>query len=210
MMYVGFAVIVGSCLVQHPPMETWGKLETKELLSFTGGQAWPAIVSFFILGAWTLIDPGFHQRVASAKNPATGQKGIFVAILFWMLFDMLTVSTGMYALSLLPSMPENPRLIFPALGEAVLPPGLTGRIGPAKRARLVDRRVERGHAGPGDRDAQILVTGVVPVPALDITETRRHLPERRELLVRDLLGSGARRRREEGADECRDQSCPNE
>jgi SSS family solute:Na+ symporter len=132
MMYVGFAVIVFSCLAQFPPMATWGVLENKDLLRFDGGQAWPAIVSFFILGAWTLIDPGFHQRVASAKTPETGQRGIFVAILFWMVFDILTVSTGMYAISLLPqiapgAMPAleaNPRLFFPALGQAVLPPGL--------------------------------------------------------------------------------------
>lgn len=137
MMYVGFAVIVVTCLRQFPPGPTWGVLGEGDpnLLKFTGGQAWPAIASFFILGAWTLIDPGFHQRVASAKDPATGQKGIFIAILFWMVFDMLTVSTGMYAMTkleptVLASLVDpasdfyNPRLLFPALGEAVLPSGL--------------------------------------------------------------------------------------
>lgn len=124
MMYVGFAIIVFTCLAKYPPAETWSRVGNKDFLTITGGQSWPAIVSFFILGAWTLIDPGFHQRVASAKDPATGQKGIFIAILFWMLFDALTISTGMYALTLLPELPANPRLIFPALGQAVLPPGL--------------------------------------------------------------------------------------
>ena len=124
MMYIGFAVIVVYCLIHFPPMETWQRIENKNFLTFTGGTQWPTIVSFFILGAWTLIDPGFHQRVASAKDPETGRRGVLIAIGFWMLFDMMTVSTVLYAMSLLTEPPANTRLIFPALGNAILPPGL--------------------------------------------------------------------------------------
>jgi SSS family solute:Na+ symporter len=124
MMYVGFGVIVGWCLIHHPPAATFATIEDKNLLTFTGGQAWTAIVSFFILGAWTLVDPGFHQRVASAASPVVGRKGVLVSVGFWFLFDVLSITTGMYALALLKPMPADPLAIFPLLGDLVLPPGL--------------------------------------------------------------------------------------
>lgn len=124
MMYVGFAVMLVWCLTHYPLGETLNHIENKSLLTFTGGNGWVTIVSFFILGAWTLVDPGFHQRVASAESPATGKKGVFVCIGFWFLFDILTIGTGMYALALLKQKPELGLHIFPAFGEQVLPAGL--------------------------------------------------------------------------------------
>lgn len=126
MMYVGFAVMVGWCLLHHPMSATLATIPDKKLLTFTGGSAWPVIVSFFILGAWTLVDPGFHQRVASSASPETGRRGVLVSIGFWFLFDVLSLVTGMYALALLKPMPEKPLAIFPEFGNQILPPGLKG------------------------------------------------------------------------------------
>jgi solute:Na+ symporter, SSS family len=123
MMYVGFAVMLGYCLIHFPFGETIGRLEPT-LRTFTGGQSLPYILSFFILGAWTLVDPAFHQRVASAASPRTGQIGLFVSTGFWLLFDMLSIGTGMYALALLQESPASPLMIFPAFGDQVLPSGL--------------------------------------------------------------------------------------
>jgi SSS family solute:Na+ symporter len=123
MMYVGFAVIVVFCLVRFPFGEAMDSLPatTKQ---WDGGLGAIGVVSFFILGAWTLIDPGFHQRVASARDPETGKRGVLVATVCWVVFDALTVTTGMYALSQMPSLPENKLLIFPMFGDQVLPSGL--------------------------------------------------------------------------------------
>lgn len=124
MMYIGFVVLVVTCLVNHPLPVAWAGLEPRTLFAWDGGQGVLVVTSFFILGAWTLIDPGFHQRVASARSPRTAQKGILASVGFWMLFDLLTITAGMYALALLPDRPENPLMLFPMLGEMVLPPGL--------------------------------------------------------------------------------------
>jgi len=124
MMYVGFAVIVGYCLLNFPRQETWATIQPETLHSFTGGQGPLVIVSFFILGAWTLIDPGFHQRVAAAASPEVSQKGVLICTGFWVLFDLLSVTAGMYGLALITEMPENPLLLFPMLGDQVLPSGL--------------------------------------------------------------------------------------
>ena len=124
MMYVGFAVIVVYCLVHFPIAQTWSKFDGGPLLSIDGGTGPLVVLSFFILGAWTLIDPGFHQRVASAKDPQTGRKGVLVSIAFWIVFDVLTVTTGMYALALMDPLPTNILLLFPLFGDQVLPSGL--------------------------------------------------------------------------------------
>lgn len=124
LMYVGFAVMVGYCLLNHPPATTFQPLQAQGLLQFTGGQGWTTILGFFILGAWTLVDPGFHQRVTAMTNPDTGRRVVLVSVGFWVVFDLLTITTGLYALSLLPKVPENPLMIFPAAGLQILPDGL--------------------------------------------------------------------------------------
>ncbi|MFQ3586481.1 MAG: hypothetical protein SNJ74_11570 [Fimbriimonadaceae bacterium] len=129
MMYVGFGSIVLFCLTRYPPIATIGALENKALLTWDGGSGWPMVASFFILGAWTLVDPGFHQRVASARDALTGRRGVLVGAGCWVLFDLLSITTGLYALALMPPLPETAsgieRLtIFPAFGEQILPAGL--------------------------------------------------------------------------------------
>lgn len=124
MMYLGFAVMVGYCLLNYPVVQTFSKIENRSLMTWDGGSGWITVLSFFVLGAWTLVDPGFHQRVASAASPEIGKRGVFVSVLFWVLFDVLTITTGLYALALLPQLPSQPLMIFPMLGQQVLPSGL--------------------------------------------------------------------------------------
>lgn len=124
MMYVGFAAIAVFCLLNYPIGETWKQFAGTEKLTWDGGAGILTVISWFILGAWTLIDPGFHQRVASAKDPATGKKGVVVAIVCWIVFDVLSITTAMYALALVDPLPENKLLLYPLLGNQVLPQGL--------------------------------------------------------------------------------------
>jgi SSS family solute:Na+ symporter len=122
MMYLGLFVVVGWCLVHNPPGEAFSHIDPS-LLRIDGGQNWLSLISFFILGAWTLVDPGFHQRVSSAATPELGRKGVLISIGFWILFDILTTTTGLYALVTLK--PDAGGLaFFPELGDKVLPPGL--------------------------------------------------------------------------------------
>jgi solute:Na+ symporter, SSS family len=125
LMYVGFAAVAFVCLTRFPPSQTFAQFEPPELLTFTGGVGWPMILSFMILGAWTFVDPAFHQRVASARTARAGRLGVLVSVFFWVLFDVLSITTALYALALLDPLPAG-LAVYPALGEHVLPPGLKG------------------------------------------------------------------------------------
>lgn len=121
-MYVGFAAIDIWCLSHQSLGSVLASLPDKNMLRWDGGMGTVYVSSFFILGAWTLVDPGFHQRVASSATPAVGKRGVLISIGFWFLFDMLTICAGIYAVAAKTG--ASSLSIFPALGNAVLPPGL--------------------------------------------------------------------------------------
>ena len=122
MMYIGFFVIAGWCLIHYPFSNVMSHLDPS-LKKWDGGVGWLGFISFFVAASWTLVDPGFHQRVASSRSPSIGKRGLYVCVAFWMLFDILSITTGLYAISIL-----NPSLsgleFFPLLGNQILPSGL--------------------------------------------------------------------------------------
>ncbi len=86
----------------------------------TGGASLQYILVWFFIALWTFVDPGFYQRCAAAKSPETAKKGILISIGFWFIFDMMTLSTGLYAKALLTA--GDPLFAYPRLGAMVLPP----------------------------------------------------------------------------------------
>ena len=134
MMFVGFAVMAVYCLTHTPPTEVLAKIADPALHKIDGGQGLLAVTSFMILGAWTLVDPGFHQRVASASSPEKGRTGVLISVGFWALFDVMSITVGMYALSLSKPLPADSLHIFPVFADQTLPSGfkaifLCGLIG---------------------------------------------------------------------------------
>jgi SSS family solute:Na+ symporter len=73
---------------------------------------------------WTFVDPGFYQRCYAAKSPKVAKYGILTAVVFWIFFDFLTTTAGLYARVLLTDI--NPVMAFPRLGALVLPPFFLG------------------------------------------------------------------------------------
>ncbi|MCK4560993.1 MAG: sodium:solute symporter family protein [Calditrichia bacterium] len=93
-------------------------------LSWIGENSIQYIIVWFFLASWTFIDPGFHQRCSAAKTLQTARKGILISILFWFIFDILTITTGLYAAASLTGI--NPLLSYPLLADKFLPPFLKG------------------------------------------------------------------------------------
>jgi SSS family solute:Na+ symporter len=121
-MYLGFFVIAGWCILHHPPAEVIKHLSGPQK-SWDGGVGWLGFLSYFIAASWTIVDPGFHQRVSSSESPRTGKIGLYWCVAFWLLFDILSITTGLYAITIL-----SPSLsgleFFPRLGNQILPSGL--------------------------------------------------------------------------------------
>lgn len=76
------------------------------------------IISWFVIALQTFIDPSFHQRCAAAESPKTARNGILISILFWFLFDSLTLLTGLYSISFIPN--TQPLEVYSILAKTVL------------------------------------------------------------------------------------------
>ena len=125
LMFVGFIVILVVLASSYMnPIDLWHSLPDTHT-SLTGGQSWGYILVWFFIGSWTMVDPGFHQRVYATTTQGIAKRGILWAVLFWFIFDLMTTLTGLYAFSYLP---DNtlPSQAFLVLGNSILPLGLQG------------------------------------------------------------------------------------
>lgn len=119
-MFAGFAVV----LPFAAKAADWSALPAGHL-TLTGGLTPWQIVAWWLIGLWTIVDPAFHQRCAAARDPKTARNGVLVSILFWMAFDAMTTTAGLYSRAAVPELPD-PLLAFPALADRVLPPVARG------------------------------------------------------------------------------------
>lgn len=124
LMFAGFILLLVFAWIKiGPPLKIIDHLEPRMLI-WHGGNSVQYIIVWFFLASWTFIDPGFHQRCAAAGSVSVARKGILVSVFFWFIFDLLTVSTGLYAAVYLQNI--NPVLSFPLLADSILPPVLKG------------------------------------------------------------------------------------
>ncbi len=126
-----FVMFIGFIAIVYVTTTTLGGYEflkinlPKNHLTVSGGASPVFMVVWFLIALWTFADPGFHQRCYSAKSEKIAKYGIIISVFFWMVFDFLTTTTGLYARALLPDM-ENAVLSFPLLAESILGSGVKG------------------------------------------------------------------------------------
>lgn len=124
-MFIGLAILIPFAAVNYggynflvnnlPPLH----------LTVTGGNSVQYVLVWFFIALWTMVDPTFHQRCYAAKDPKTAKNGILVSIIFWLIFDFMTTTIGLYSKAILPNLKE-PMWAFPMLAEKVLPPAAKG------------------------------------------------------------------------------------
>jgi SSS family solute:Na+ symporter len=124
LMFAGFFILLGYLWhnVQSPILLI--KDLPNSYLDPLGGNTLQYILAWFFLAAWTFIDPGFFQRCAAAKTPEMAQRGILISILFWAIFDCLTITCALYAVGTIQQ--GQAALTFPLLALDVLPIGVFG------------------------------------------------------------------------------------
>lgn len=123
LMYVGFAVIIPFCFINIGDLNFLQANLSDHHLDLTGGNSLQYILVWFFIGAWAIVDPSFHQRCYAAKTEKVARNGVFISLIFWFIFDMMTIITGLYAAAYFANL-ENPAFAYPVLADAILPQGI--------------------------------------------------------------------------------------
>jgi len=118
LMFLGFGVLALKLITNYGGLNFLQANLPQNHLRFTGGENWQYILVWFFIAFWTFVDPGFYQRCYAARTPQIARRGVLISVIFWLLFDMLTTTCGLYARALIPDI--NPLMAFPKLGEMAL------------------------------------------------------------------------------------------
>ncbi|GBD06310.1 Sodium/glucose cotransporter [bacterium HR21] len=122
-MYAGFAALTYFSIERFGGLPQMWQALPPEHREVPGALGWGAVAVWFVIALQTFVDPSFYQRCAAARSPATARLGVAVSVLFWLLFDAMTILTGLYARAFVPAEPLD---AYPALAQAVLPGGWKG------------------------------------------------------------------------------------
>ena len=125
LMFAGIGIIIPYAVVKFGGWDFIVQHVPPGHLTWNGGNSMQCVLVWFFIALWTLIDPSFYQRCYAAKSGAVAQRGILISIVFWLIFDAMTATAGLYARAALPAL-EQPVMAYPLLAEATLPSGAKG------------------------------------------------------------------------------------
>lgn len=120
LMFAGFILLLAFAVAKHGSVAFLSANLPASHLTWHGGNSVQYLLAWYVIAASTLIDPNFYQRCYAAKSENIARAGILLSILFWLIFDLLTTTTGLYARVLLPTL-ANPVESYPLLAENLLP-----------------------------------------------------------------------------------------
>lgn len=125
LMFVGFATLLFFSLHNFGSFKYLTLNLTDDYLIPLKNISFGYFLVWFFIGLWTFVDPGFHQRSYASKNEKVAFYGILISVGFWLIFDFLTVSTGLFARAYLPNL-ENPVYTYLIYADKILPNILKG------------------------------------------------------------------------------------
>ena len=123
LMFTGFAVLLFSAYSEYGGISFLTANTPEFAFSIPGNFSWTFIFVWGFIALITFIDPGFYQRSFAGQSLKTVQRGILISVGFWLIFDCMTVLSGLYALAVLPIVEASPYLDLAAL---LLPPFAKG------------------------------------------------------------------------------------
>ena len=123
LMFLGFSVLLFSAWSKYGGISFLIANTPEFAFSIPGNFSWTFIFVWGFIALITFIDPGFYQRSFAGQSLQTVQKGILISVGFWVIFDGMTVLSGLYALAILPTVEISPYL---DLANILLPPFAKG------------------------------------------------------------------------------------
>ena len=129
LMMIGVAMIIPLAIQKYGGFDFLTANLPETHLTLTGGWTVQMILVWGFLAFWTIADPGFYQRCYATKDDKMPRKGILIAIGFWLLFDICTTFTGIYAAAASNAgllVVESATTSYISIASAILPPVLMG------------------------------------------------------------------------------------
>ena len=123
LMFFGFAILLSSAFSQYGGISFLTANTPEFAFSIPGNFSWTFIFVWGFISLITFIDPGFYQRSFAGRSLQTVQKGMLISVLFWIIFDAMTIVSGLYALAIIPTVEVSPYL---DLANILLPPFAKG------------------------------------------------------------------------------------
>ncbi len=100
LMFIGFGVLVGYAAAHSGGLGFLRTALPAEHFTWHGGRPPGYVIAWYFIALGALVEPAFYQRCYAAKNERVARWGILVSIIFWILFDFLTTTAGLYARAL--------------------------------------------------------------------------------------------------------------
>ena len=122
-MFFGFAILLSSAFSQYGGISFLTANTPEFAFGIPGNFSWTFIFVWGFISLITFIDPGFYQRSFAGRSLQTVQKGMLISVLFWIIFDAMTIVSGLYALAIIPTVEVSPYL---DLANILLPPFAKG------------------------------------------------------------------------------------
>ena len=123
MMFIGFLGILIYLYLKFGGYEFLVKELPPIKLSIPGNLSWSYLFAWGFIALITFIDPNFYQRSFASSSKKDAKKAILISILFWFIFDFISVLTGLYAAAIISEVKYSP---FLDLASYALPPILQG------------------------------------------------------------------------------------
>ena len=120
LMYGGFGLLLFFAIQRYGWVESLTQHISPSLLEVPGTIGWHGIAAWWAIALQTFVDPNIHQRAAAAASPSVARRGMLISVVLWMLFDLLTIMTALYAVTFLDV--QRPVETHLVLAQLVLPP----------------------------------------------------------------------------------------
>ena len=101
LMYSGFFILFIYLFLNYGGINFLINNAPASNLTLTGGLPIGYILSWSIISMVTFIDPSIFQRSYSSHNKSILKRGMLTSIAFWFIFDLLSISIGIYASALI-------------------------------------------------------------------------------------------------------------